>query len=200
MRRSRRFASITDGATPRGSTRHPAIYPRPCTPVHANPPFLATKPRSGTNRPHSDGASALPRSPTWAFATAEHAFATKMGGRRARTRFGGQKRAISAHAPPSSAIRPHRRTSEAPSAHATQHARRRASLRPHDTQPPYPTARTFLPATSALPSHLVPLALAFESGLRNIIIGADGQTSASPCLPNARPSSLFRSPRIRDAA
>ena len=97
------------------------------------------------------------------------------------------------HTPPS----PHERSTQRA---RHQHARRRASLRPHDTQPPYPTARTFLPATSALPSHLVPLELAFESGLRNIIIGADGQTSASPCLPNARPSSLFRSPRIRDAA
>ena len=199
MRRSRRFASITGGTTPCGSTRHPVIHPsRPCTQILRFWPRNRVLAQIGptptahrlfrNRRPGLSPRQSMLLLRKWAVAVPERGLVAK------NARF---PRTFHPQTPYASHRCAGRSTQRERS---TQHARRRASLRLHDTQPPYPTARTFLPATSALPSHLVPLALAFESGLRNIIIGADGQTSASPCLPNARPSSLFRSPRIRDAA
>ena len=59
--------------------------------------FLATKPSSGTDRPRSNGASALSKPPTWAFAGEERPLRAKGRVRRARTRFGGQKSRVSPH-------------------------------------------------------------------------------------------------------
>ena len=59
--------------------------------------FLAAKPSSGTDRPRSDGASALPKPPTWAFAGEERPLRAKGRVRRARARFRGQKSRVSPH-------------------------------------------------------------------------------------------------------
>lgn len=59
--------------------------------------FLASNPSSGTDRPRSDGASALPILPTWAFAGEERPLRAKGRVRRARTRFRGQKTHVFPH-------------------------------------------------------------------------------------------------------
>ena len=65
--------------------------------VRENGSILATKPSSGTDRPRSDGASALSIPPTWAFAGEERPLRAKGRVRRARARFRGQKSRVSPH-------------------------------------------------------------------------------------------------------
>lgn len=71
--------------------------PRVSLSMSARSRFLASNPSSGTDRPRSDGASALSKPPTWAFAGEERPLRAKGRVRRARTRFGGQKTHVSPH-------------------------------------------------------------------------------------------------------
>ena len=71
--------------------------PRVSLSMSARSRFLASNPSSGTDRPRSDGASALSIPPTWAFAGEERPFRAKGRIRRARTRFRGQKSHVFPH-------------------------------------------------------------------------------------------------------
>ena len=87
-------SSPASSPTPRDRLQHAAPQ-RPF--MSARSRFLATKPSSGTDRPRSDGASALSLPPTWAFAGEERPFRAKGRIRRARTRFRGQKSHVFPH-------------------------------------------------------------------------------------------------------
>lgn len=141
-REKHRSASITGAAAPCGSTRHPVIHPpRPCTQIlHFWPrnrvlaqigPTPTAHRLFRNRRPGLSPRQSMLLLRKWAVAVPERGLVAK------NARF---PRTFHPQTPYASHRCAGRSTQRERS---TQHARRRASLRLHDTQPPYPTARTF---------------------------------------------------------